>query len=163
MSKKILFPLLFIMMGYSHSAMALCLGCTCSVGLSTISFGIYNPILTTPAAATGNITVSCFSLVGLFDIPYTITLGKGISNTYHSRTMTNGVGNINYNIFTTPARNVIWGDATSGTSSVAGAASLIAIAQTLTVNHPVYGSILANQPSVKPGSYTDTMTLTVTY
>ncbi|GAB3338074.1 hypothetical protein GCM10027565_36630 [Bordetella tumulicola] len=61
-----------------------------------------------------------------------------------------------YQLYTSSARSVIWGDGTSGTAAVTAAGS--GLAQTLTI----YGSVPA-QSTPTPGTYRDTIIATISF
>jgi spore coat protein U-like protein len=131
---------------------------TCTGPLATataVSFGAYNAASPADTTANGSITISC-SLV-LDSLPsLTIALSSGLSGGFSTRTLVFGGSRLNYNLYTSPAFTSIWGDGTAGTvteSYTAGARSV-----TLTV----YGRLLKSQFSAS-GTYTDTITVTVTY
>jgi spore coat protein U-like protein len=64
---------------------------------------------------------------------------------------------LNYNLFTNAARTTIWGDGTAGTSRVSRN-----LRRNQPVNLTVYGRIPAGQ-DVRIGSYSETLTVTITY
>lgn len=147
----------------SQSVMALCVGCSCSANSSSLAFGTYNPIANSQINTTGNIAVTCRAVLSLLDAPYTISLSKGNSTLYSPRKMSNGIGTLDYNLYTLPERTQIWGDGTGGTSTVSGQIKFLQLLQNVTVNHTIYGSIPANQTAVKAGNYTDTVIVTISY
>jgi spore coat protein U-like protein len=71
--------------------------------------------------------------------------------------MTSGTYSLHYQIYTSAALSTVWGDGTGSSSTVAGGNGGVA-SQTLTG----YGVISTSQ-YVTPGSYTDTITVTLTY
>jgi spore coat protein U-like protein len=88
--------------------------------------------------------------------PYTIGLDKGTTAgaTVGQRLLANGAATVNYNLYTASDYATVWGD-TGGTpvSSTGTGAD-----QTFTI----YGRIPA-QTTPAPGTYTDLITVTVTY
>jgi spore coat protein U-like protein len=124
----------------------------CSVSATDMAFGVY-----TGAAAvdqTSSLSVTCTLLT-----PYTIALDAGAhaSGVFANRAMNNGTDNLNYQLYTNVGRTTIWGDGSSGTSTVAG--SGLGVAQPITV----YGRIPASQ-NVSTGSYVDNpVNVTLTY
>jgi spore coat protein U-like protein len=68
-----------------------------------------------------------------------------------------GGSTLNYNLFTTGAHAVVWGDGTSSTATLGNTGN--GAAQTLTI----YGRIPAGQTTVPAGSYADTVAVTITY
>ena len=132
--------------------------CSCTVSATGIDFGNYNPVAVGDNDSTGTVRVRCTLLVALAG-SYTIELNKGSSSTYAPRKLTNGASTLNYNIYTTNARNVIWGDGTGGSQSVTtNFTALLGIDQTTNV----YGRIPAGQNAVI-GSYSDLITVTLVF
>jgi len=120
-----------------------------------MAFGAYTGVdITTP---TSTITVNCTALTG-YGIALDVGTGGG---TYAARTMSNGgTGTLVYNLFTTTARNVVWGDDSGSTDIIADIGSGMGTPK----NHTVYGSLLAaNNPNAQSGSYASTINVTVTY
>jgi len=129
----------------------------CSAGATGVAFGTYTPLTPVPLASTGTITVQCF----VFFAPATVTvdLSAGASGSFVTRTLTSGTDTLNYNLYLNAAHTQVWGDGSGG--------SLIS---TLTLNPgfpstataTVYGAVNALQDPA-PGSYADTITVTVNY
>ena len=130
---------------------------TCSATATTLAFSAYTP----GAGAISNnstISVKCTK-----NTPYTISLNGGVTTggTIAQRLMGSGANTLQYNLFTTAAFNQIFGDGSGTSKTVAGAGAGVATANTVTVFGQLPDSA-ANQAAV-PGSYTDTITVTVTY
>jgi spore coat protein U-like protein len=98
------------------------------------------------------VTVTCTS-----GTTYTVGLGPGLATgaTVTTRQMQNGTNLLNYGLFSNGTWTTNWGN-TLATNWVSGSGT--GVAQPLTV----YGQIPAGQ-YVTPGSYTDTIAVTVTY
>lgn len=121
---------------------------TCTVTSPGVSFGSYNPFSAVALDITGTITVTCN-----ISAPSTISLSTG-GGTYVSRRMISGAHTLNYNLYTTTTRTTVWGDGTSGTSTVA--------ANGTTVSKTVYGRISALQNAFV-GNYNDAITVTIVF
>jgi spore coat protein U-like protein len=134
---------------------------TCSVSVpDALAFGTYDPLVANAELgndlyASTSVSVTCSSGASA-----TITLGQGAnpdpdsSDVFPFRRLKNGSNYISYALFQNSSRTTIWAN-TSGTGvGVTGNGS----AQTLTI----YGEISAAQ-TASPGSYTDTVTATITY
>ena len=94
---------------------------------------------------------------------YTVALNGGTTTggTVAQRLMANGANTLQYNLYTTNTYTTIFGDGTGTSVTQAGTGSGVNTANTLTV----YGQLpdsATNQAAV-PGSYTDTVQVTVTY
>jgi spore coat protein U-like protein len=126
----------------------------CSVSATDLAFGIYDP-----SAAdndnTSTITVTCTKGTN-----YSVGLNEGTASgaTVTTRQMEDAVSSdlINYSLYSDASRTVNWGN-TPSTDTVD-----VASATGAAENHTVYGRISAGQ-YVTAGSYSDTITVTVTY
>ena len=77
-----------------------------------------------------------------------------------------GTRRLGYNVFTDPARTQVWGSGSGGTVIASGAMTVgpgVGNGNgTLSVTHTLYGRIPQLQDAL-PGSYSDTLLLTLTY
>jgi spore coat protein U-like protein len=123
----------------------------CSVSATGVNFGSSGPI-TSNVDATGTVTVQCTN-----STPYTIALNGGNAGASNptQRKMSKAAETITYGLYQNSARSQPWGS-TSGTNTVAGTGT--GSNQALTV----YGRV-ASQTTPSPGTYTDSVIVTVTY
>lgn len=137
---------------------------SCTASATGVSFNIYDPTLGTDNDSTGSISVQCTGL--LETVNYSVSLSTGSSNTYTSKLLKAGAQQLNYNLYTQSARTAaqIWGDTTGGSVRMSGTLIFIIILTptTQTDTLTIYGRIPAGQ-DVGPGSYTDSITVTVAY
>lgn len=128
---------------------------SCSVSASNLAFGNIDPLLnsTTATDATTTISVTCAN-----GTAYNVGLNAGTATgaTVTARKMTSGTNTLDYALYSDSGRTTNWGN-TVGTDTVAGTGS--GAAQSLTV----YGRVPSGQVSAQTGSYSDTITVTVTY
>jgi spore coat protein U-like protein len=126
--------------------------------VTSLSFGSYSPAAGTPQQSNFTVTLSCTGgLIGGTLPPFTLALNAG-SGTIAQRTMTATGGTpLKYQIYTSAGLSTVWGDGTAASSTVPGGGGSSAT-QVITG----YGLIPAGQ-YVTPGSYTDTITITLTY
>lgn len=127
------------------------------VTATTMSFGTYNAASPSSTTANATITVACVDPANDLN-PFSIALSDGNSSTYSPRTMTSGANTLNYNVYTSAAFTSIWGDGTGGTITV----NYNGAGNPNSLSYTAYGRVPAGQ-YVTPGSYTDTITVTVTY
>jgi spore coat protein U-like protein len=123
---------------------------SCLVSATNMAFGAYTGVATN---STSTLSVTCTNTSA-----YNVGLNAGTASnaTVTNRSMTGpGGALLHYSLFSNSGRTTNWGN-TVGTDTVAGTGN--GNAQSLTV----YGQIPAAQ-SVAPGSYTDTITATLTY
>ncbi|TWD86072.1 spore coat protein U-like protein [Variovorax beijingensis] len=120
-----------------------------------LAFGNYAPLSALVTDSTSTIAIQARLIAGLLPtaVSYTIGLGPG-AGTIAQRKMTSGANGLNYNLYTDAAHDTVW-----GASSISGSTSPI----TGNASHTVYGRIPANQTTVVPGIYADTIVVTVTF
>ncbi len=126
---------------------------TCSVSATALAFGSIPTPINVNVDGTSTITATCSA-----NTPYTVALSTGVGTgaTFASRKMSSGANTLSYTAYTDANRTTVWGDGT-GSSSLSNQTGSGA-AQTITV----YGRVPAGQsPAI--GSYTDTVTVTVTF
>ena len=128
----------------------------CTASASGVAFGIYDPLSPTALASTATVSVSCSLVATASDI--TIDLRTGASGSYASRSLLNGPSSLSYNLYQDSAHTQIWGNGTGGSTEFAGKVT----PGKPSVSATVYGLLPASQ-DVAPGSYTDTITVTVNY
>lgn len=125
----------------------------CLVSANPLVFGNYDPTQGTNLDVTTTLLVTC--TVGT-SFRVGLSAGGGIGATVTSRKMTNGANTLGYALFQDSLRTTNWGN-TPGTDTPAATVAP-ATASTLTV----YGRVAAGQ-NVPAATYTDTITVTVTY
>ena len=125
----------------------------CSVTATSLGFGTYNASLGAANDTTSTVSVTCSN-----GTTYTTALDAGLGSgaAVNNRLMTSGANTLGYGLYTTSARTTIWGDGNLSTATLPGTGN--GSAQSITV----FGRVPANQ-YVTAGSYTDTITATVTY
>lgn len=129
----------------------------CSVTLTPLAFGMYQPAQSGPLDAVADITVRCVAQPG----SYAVTIGPGLSGDQLNRTLVAGPGEIlNYNLFRDAARTQIWGNGTPPTFTVTG--SRTSVGQPTVNVHPLYGRVYASQ-TPNPGNYADNLLVTVLF
>jgi spore coat protein U-like protein len=126
---------------------------SCTVSTDPVNFGTVSSV-TAIAHAAGMIRARCSNSTA-----YTIAINAGLAPgaIFASRRMlsASGVGLV-YSLYTESARTNVWGDGTGGSVLPTG------VGTGTTQGYPVYGRIPAGQ-TVLPGSYTDTVTVTLTF
>lgn len=130
---------------------------TCSATAATLAFPNYTPGGGTQIGNT-SISVKCTK-----NTPFTVALNAGSTpgDAFAQRLMGSGANTLQYNLYTSAALTTIFGDGTGGTGTVPGTGLGVATANTV----QVFGQLpdnATNQAAI-PGSYSDTITVTVTY
>jgi spore coat protein U-like protein len=131
----------------------------CTVSTTSVAFGTYSSIRNVSRESTGSVDVSCTDTVGN-TVSYAIALTPG-TGSYAARQLASGADRLGYNLFTDSARTLVWGDGTSGTSTVSDSYRLV-VSPTARA-YPVYGLIPGGQNLTRVGSYSDSITVSVSY
>jgi len=135
--------------------------CTASAG--GIAFGIYNPLSAMANASTGTLRVTCNGGgTGSATITVNVTLSTGLSGSYATRKMFSGVNTLNYNIFWSTTYNQIIGNGSGGSFAGSTPPFVVPAGGSNVATGTFYGLIPTSQ-DVAPGSYSDVITVTVTY
>ena len=125
----------------------------CSINLTLVNFGGYDPLVAIPIEASGYIDVTCS-----LGVPYFIKLGPGQNSggIFNPRKMqASGSGaNLNYNLYRNSIHTEIWGDTTGGTFAQPG------VGTNLTQQFEIYGLIPGSQ-NIPAGSYSDMVTVII--
>ena len=118
---------------------------------STLNFGSQG-VLIANVDQTSTVQVQCTNTT-----PYNIGLdaGTGTGATVAVRKMTNGANIVNYSLYSDSGHTVVWGN-TVGTNTV------VATGNGAAQSYTIYGQVPA-QTTPAPATYTDTITVTVTY
>lgn len=122
----------------------------CTASATSHQFGMINPLDRTATSSVSSITISCPSTTS-----YSISLSAG-AGTYAERLMHSGSDALSYNLYSDSNHQTIWGDGTGGSAVVNGSADSGG------TSHSVYGNV-PSQPQAVPGSYSDSIVVTVTF
>ena len=133
----------------SSMAVSATVQATCSINASPLPFGTYT---SDELDGSTTLAVSCTNTT---DYDVGLDAGTGPDATVDVRKMANGRQLLDYTLYSDSGRTAVWGG-TSGRDTVSGTGT--GSEQTLTV----YGRIPSGQLPT-PGSYTDTITATITY
>jgi spore coat protein U-like protein len=129
------------------------------VSTTQLNFGSYDAASPAPTTANGTASIKC--TLGIDLLPnFTVALSAGGAASFLPRTMSLGGSTLKYNVYSTSSYSAssIWGDSTSGTV-VQSYSSVLALG---TINFTAFGSVPAGQ-YVTQGSYSDTLTVTVSF
>lgn len=126
----------------------------CLVSNATLAFGSYDPTSAAALNAATTLTLTC-----TLGTPYNIGMsaGAGTGATTTLRVLTSGSNTLDYKLFRDSGRTLNWGN-TVGTDTLSGTSSASTLANTINI----YGQIPINE-AAPTGSYTDSVTVTVTY
>jgi len=126
----------------------------CTISTNPVAFGAVDTLAGTEVDAAGSIVVTCTNGTAWYASG---SVGTGTGATFASRKMKSGANLLNYTLYTDSGRTAGWGDGTSSTSLLTATGS--GAAQTV----GVYGRVFSGQNTAPAGSYSDTVSVTVTY
>jgi spore coat protein U-like protein len=129
----------------------------CTIGAVGVAYGAYNPQSAANDDGTGTVNLACPTAV---TAPI-VALNGGLWGAVNARKMNSGAYFINYNLYTATARTVIWGDGTNGTVTQTLSGGTIS-GGTRNFSRTIFGRAAGSQ-NVGAGSYSDTITITVTF
>lgn len=129
----------------------------CTISAVGVAFGAYNPQAAGNDDGTGTVNLACPTSV---TAPI-VALSAGLSGVITARTMKSGSHSLPYNLYTTTARTIIWGDGSSGTVIQTLSGGTIS-GGTRNFSRSIFGRIAPHQ-NVQAGAYSDTITVTVTF
>lgn len=145
----------------AFGAAALCsapaLAVTCSVTANPIAFGNYNGVTKAQITTTSTFTVTC---TGPGSFSYVISLSPGRSGTATARYLASGTNRLNYQVYKDAGYSQVFGNGAGGTYTFTGSATLGS--GSASGSATLYSIIPAGQGPT-PGSYSDTLTLQVSY
>ena len=159
-----LLVLLLTLLGWCGPARALCLPALCSCGVTTtnVAFGSYNPLAFGNTDSTGSVRVQCGGVAGLL-IPFNLAISAGGGGSYAGRRMSSGGNTLSYNLYTDASYTTIWGDGSAASQIVSSGVTLDVAGLSPAQTFWVYGRIPGRQLTAVPGSYADTINVTLTY
>jgi spore coat protein U-like protein len=118
-----------------------------------VGFGEYSIFSAVPNdSGVGSISINCN---GGQRHSVVVTLSAGHSNSYAARILSSGRNSLNYNLYTSAARTVVWGDGSGGSREMT-------VDGNKTTTLDVFGQIPAGQDA-GVGNYTDTILVTVNF
>jgi len=146
---------------------------SCNITVNSLVFGTYEP--TAASDINTSVTAACSlnkvgGSAGVTNPSVSVGLGAGSSTTVSQRSMsrTGGSGVLNYNLYTASNYQTVWGEGSAGSSTPAVSKSFSPTAggaqtQQLSLTFDIFGRVPAQQLNVRPGSYTDSVPVTVTW
>ena len=122
----------------------------CTVTAGSLSFGSIDPLANSATDSSSSITVTCPA-----PLAYTVAISHGQAGALQ-RQMASGAATLAYQLYVDASRATIWGDGTGGGVTASGNADATG------TSHTVHGRVPA-QPTAVPGSYADTLLITISF
>jgi len=125
----------------------------CVITATGVDFGVYDTLDAAPTDATGSLAIGCQKGGGVV----IVTIDRGSSGSF-DRSMAGGPDRLSYNLFIDVGHTLIWGDGSSGTSTLEDKIP----GNSKPVTHTVYGRVFPRQ-RVASGRYTDSLVVTLQF
>lgn len=142
---------------------------TCSGSNASLPFGLYDAFSPVPLDTQATVTVSCTRVTNPpnDNPPAKVTIDVGVGASQTSGSIQNrrlgrvgGGGLLNYNVYLDAGRLSVWGNS-AGVDTMSQTLNIPNKA-TRSATFTFHGRLFVNQ-DVKPGTYTDTLVVTVNY
>jgi len=132
---------------------------SCTVSMTSVAFGTVDVLPGTAVDTTATVTVSCSGGGQIVRACVNITCGSACDST--SRQM-NGPSShtARYDLYSNSTRTTLWGSWQTGYDT---AGVQVSVPKNGSVNQTVYARFLASQPTDIAGSYTSTLSASITY
>ncbi|MFO1504523.1 MAG: spore coat U domain-containing protein [Steroidobacteraceae bacterium] len=136
---------------------------SCTLSATGPAFGIYNPFNAVATLSNGSVTATCnWTGGGSTTVNLVTQYSAGASGNFGTRYMLSGANRLDYNIYFDAALTQIRGDGTGGSLTGSGTLTVSRFNRTDSTSSVIYGRIPAGQNAM-PGTYADTIVVTVTY
>ncbi len=134
-------------------------GTNCVVSTTSIGFGTYDPAAVAPTNGTGTVALVCTT-----GATPSIAVNLGSNPNATQRRLTSGANTLNYNVFqpTSNAAGAACAYTTAFPTTTPGFA-LTAAPSTASRTYNICGQIPAAQSGAAAGTYSDTLTVTVSF
>ncbi len=129
----------------------------CTITVAGVTFGAYDPQLAAPDDGAGTVDLACHPSV---QSPV-VSMNAGAYGSMATRKMASGASRLDYNLYTTIARTIVWGDGSQGSATVTMTGGRVN-SGVRRFSRTIYGRIPTGQ-FVPAGTYGDTITVTVTF
>ena len=142
----------------------------CTLSSSGLAFGAYQPLTVAGVVTSADnksdasLSIVCSNLLTLGS--YTLALGPstaGTGNRISNRYLANASGgpDMLFNVYTTPTYTTVWGDGNTG-SLISGVLPIISVGS-LTQVVTVYGKVPGGQNTLRVGTFSGSLLMTLTY
>lgn len=143
----------------AKNTMASTAGVTCTMNITTTALGPYNPLTGTAVNVTNGVYVTCSSTTANSSVGYTVNFSGGNSGTNSPRQLLSGANVLNYRTYSDSSRTMEFVTGVACTTNYVISAANGSQSQFCYT----YYTILGGQTTAYPGSYSDTLAITINY
>ncbi len=133
---------------------------SCSINAATLTFPptAGTSLVSTAVSASTTVSVTCTS-----GSPYSIAMDNGANASGNQRRMISGSNLLNYGLYVDAAHAFPWSTATSSTSCTVSGDCYLGTGNGAAQSVSIYGLVPTTATAPAAGTYTDTVTMTITY
>ena len=133
---------------------------SCTINPATLIFASTAGTTLITTAVNGSSTVSITCTGGS---PYSIAMDNGANASGSQRRMNSGANFLNYNLYVDAAHTLPWSTATNSTTCTTAGDCFLGTGNGAAQTINIYGVVPTTATAPPPGTYTDTVTMTITF
>jgi spore coat protein U-like protein len=145
----------------SNLSVQIVIQASCTINAATLDFGASVPgttLVSSNVDAATTVSVTCTN-----GSPYSIGMDNGANVSGSQRRMKSGTNFLNYNLYTDSGRSNAWTTATDNSHCAAANSCFLGTGSGSAQSVNIYGRVPAVGSAPPTGTYTDTVTMTITY
>jgi len=133
---------------------------SCTINAATLTFPATagTNLIATAVSASSTVSVTCTN-----GSPYSIAMDNGANASGNQRRMISGSNFLNYGLFVDSAHTFPWSTATGNSSCTTSGDCFLGTGSGLAQSVNIYGLVPITAVAPSPGTYSDTVTMTITY
>ena len=133
---------------------------SCTINAATLAFPATagTSLITTAVSASSTVSVTCTN-----GSPYSIAMDNGANASGNQRRMISGSNFLNYGLYVDAAHTFPWSTATSNNSCTTAGDCYLGTGSGSAQSVNIYGLVPTTAVAPPPGTYNDTVTMTITY
>ncbi|WP_050043848.1 spore coat U domain-containing protein [Bradyrhizobium sp. LTSPM299] len=132
----------------------------CTINPATLIFASTSGTTLITTAVNGSSTVSVTCTGGS---PYSIAMDNGSNASGSQRRMISGANFLSYNLYVDAAHTLPWSTATNSTTCTTAGDCFLGTGNGAAQTVNIYGVVPTTATAPPPGTYTDTVTMTITF
>jgi spore coat protein U-like protein len=141
-------------------SVSIVINAACAINPATLVFAptAGTSLLTTAVNGNSTVSVTCTS-----GSPYSIAMDNGANASGGQRRMNSGSNFLNYNLYVDAARTLPWSTATNPTTCTTLGDCFLGTGYGSAQSVNIYGAVPTTATAPPSGTYTDTVTMTITF
>ena len=145
----------------SNLAVSITIQASCTINAASLNFG--NTVAGTTLVASNVNVATTVSVTCTSGSPYSVGMDNGANVSGSQRRMKNGSNFLNYNLYTDAGRTNAWITTGSPSSCTPASSCYLGTGSGSPQSVNIYGRVPSTGTAPPTGTYTDTVTMTITY